>query len=293
MDFYVKIAFLKSFPHFCTIKLLLTTYKVFRVSNLLLIFLSLLFLDYALFGHTIHAQTVLLATCICLTAAAGYIINDYYDVKIDVINKPDKVIIDRDISRKAAIIIHLATTCIAIGLAFFLNIKVVILIIFSSLLLWWYSNTLKRLPLWGNLAVALLSALSIVSLHLLYPEKNDEILFYSLMVFTCTLARELSKDLEDIEGDQSHGCRTLPIVIGIRKVKWVIVLLLILLILLSAFFTYFYLPTLFFFYVLIIIPYILFVIKELIPADKKQDFHNLSFHLKWIISLGIISIIFL
>jgi 4-hydroxybenzoate polyprenyltransferase len=175
-------------------------------------------------------------------AAAGYIINDYFDVKIDAINKPDRIYIDRTIRRRTAMLVHQVLTGSAVIIAFYVawragNLKLAFIHPIVAALLWFYSTGYKRQVLIGNIIVSFLTALSvlIVALYernLFNPENADVntaaytifvlIFFYFLFAFLISMARELVKDMEDVEGDLRYGCKTLPIVIGIQRTKIVV-----------------------------------------------------------------------
>ncbi|MBN8702898.1 MAG: geranylgeranylglycerol-phosphate geranylgeranyltransferase [Bacteroidetes bacterium] len=182
-----------------------------------------------------------------LIAAAGYIINDYFDVKLDRINKPDDVLIDVKISRRAAIMWHwvlnISALLIALYLGFLTNTwKIVGLIYFMCASgLWFYSTTFKKQFLIGNVLVALFTALVPILVGLfeiplllkkygyLFIQTGIDISFmykaiiaFSFFAFLTTLIRELIKDVQDIEGDKAYGCETLPIKWGIKKAKLVL-----------------------------------------------------------------------
>ena len=157
-----------------------------------------------------------------LVTAAGYMINDYYDVKIDYINRPNTVVVGKGIKRRVILVLHSLFNFIAIGLGWVLAPRIAVVIFFAGLLLWWYCNGLKRKPFIGNVAVAFLTGLSIYLVGYYY-QKNELFVFtYALFAFFLNLIRELLKDLEDRHGDQLHGSKTLPIVLGFRKTKQVI-----------------------------------------------------------------------
>jgi 4-hydroxybenzoate polyprenyltransferase len=100
--------------------------------------------------------------------------------------------------------------------------RIAAVIFFAGVLLWWYCNGLKRKPFIGNVAVAFLTGLSIYLVGYYY-QKNELFVFtYALFAFFLNLIRELLKDLVDQHGDQLHGSKTLPIVLGFRKTKQVI-----------------------------------------------------------------------
>lgn len=185
---------------------------------------------------------LLLSLSTLLIAAAGYIINDYFDVKIDVINRPQKVIIDKVISRRAAILWHSFFNVAGFLLALYLarkmgNYYVVIIQLVCTLLLWFYSTHFKRRFVIGNVVVALLTALTVLILAVYEPALYSFVSFdlflrigsrlivnpfgviavYTYFAFMLTWMREIVKDMEDFKGDAEDGCITMPIKIGLQK----------------------------------------------------------------------------
>lgn len=167
-----------------------------------------------------------------LIAAAGYLINDYYDKEIDFINKAHK---QNSLSKKALLKGSIILNIIALTLSFTFALTHLIFWVFpcSIFLLWLYSFRLKGLPFIGNLSVALLSAtvpfiyLSIQDLAHAHTSSVDLIIIFSFLAFFSTLARELVKDIEDIEGDKTQELKTIPILWGIKTAKfWTIFFLL-------------------------------------------------------------------
>ena len=225
-----------------------------------------------------------------IIAAAGYIINDYYDVKIDLINKPERVVVGRGVSRRYAILLHSVLSIIGILLGLILNWKIGAINFFSVFMLWWYSNLLKRLPFVGNFVVAFLTAGSIAIPWLLYPfAGKTNILIYTLFAFFMTLVREIIKDMEDLKGDNTFGCKTLPIVWGLRKTKNLIYILTIMFVV-SVFLTDALvepLPMLYF-SIFLFAP-VAWLMIRLVRADTKKDFYKLSQLCKLIMVLGIFS----
>jgi 4-hydroxybenzoate polyprenyltransferase len=164
----------------------------------------------------------LLLMATVLVTAAGYMINDYYDVKIDLINRPNAVVVGKGIKRRVILVLHSLFNFIALGLGWAIAPRIAAVIFFAGVLLWWYCNGLKRKPFIGNFAVAFLTGLSIYLVGYYY-QKNELFVFtYALFAFFLNLIRELLKDLVDQHGDQLHGSKTLPIVLGFRKTKQVI-----------------------------------------------------------------------
>lgn len=186
--------------------------------------------------------TLILATL--LIAAAGYIINDYFDIKIDLINRPETVILEKSIPRKQAIIMHSVFSLLGLGLALLLahragNLLLALFQLGCILLLWFYSTQFKRKALIGNLVVAAMVAATVIA-HLLFeprlypyflapplldsgqPNPVGVLLIYAAFAFLLTWMREMVKDMEDYKGDAEQGCDTLPIRWGLQKTEWLV-----------------------------------------------------------------------
>ena len=244
-------------------------------------------------GNIDDIRLLLLVSSTMLIAAAGYIINDYYDVKIDLINKPERVVIGKGITRRYALLFHTLLSVTGVGLGFLLSWKIGIVNFTCAFLLWLYSNALKRLPFIGNFTVALLTGLSIFMVNLLYPPLLPLTWVYALFAFFITLVREIIKDLEDLKGDGTFGCKTLPIVWGIRPTKQFTYLLLILFSLVVTSLHFWFMPLpMNFFNVSLFLP-MLILLLWLIRADTRRDFYNLSQFCKLIMLAGILSMAFL
>lgn len=265
--------------------------KITRFWNLAIIILANLLTAYFLIGSNALYSYKLYLVSISATfiAAAGYIINDYYDVKIDLINKPNRVVVGTYIRRRYALFFHLSLSLIGVSLGVLLSWKIAAINFFSVALLWWYSNSLKRLPFIGNFAVALLTGLSVYIVAVLFDPFNKMIIAYSCFSFSITLIREIIKDMEDWKGDNTFGCKTLPIIWGIRKTKYFIYLLMVIMaigfIYLNT--SFFGLPT-WMLGLFIFCPFFFLTIR-LTTADTIKDFANLSFYCKIILLLGIFS----
>ena len=269
--------------------------RLTRLWNLLIIGLA----QYCTAGFLISKdlwsdpKLLLLSVSTLLIAAGGYSINDYYDVKIDLINKPERVIVGKTLSRRTVLLLHSVLSLSGVALGFFLSWKIGLVHLASAFLLWLYSNALKREPLIGNVVVALLTGLSILTVNLIYAEWVATIFVYSLFAFFITLVREIIKDMEDLRGDNTFGCRTLPIIWGIRLTK---VFIYVLLLLFSAVVVIIHLrvtplPVLFFLGFLVVPMGILFA--WLMRADTRKDFYRLSQFSKLIMLAGIFSMAFL
>lgn len=193
-----------------------------------------------------------------LIAAAGNVINDYFDVRADRINKPKRVIIGKYINRRWAILIHTVLNIIAFLIAVYLSYKYeTFWYVFIHLLtmnsLWFYSLYLKKRPIVGNLLIAGLTALVPIlcgvhfyvqdNVHIFQSPNPDSafsywfpallnngniIWLFAFFAFVNNFAREIIKDVEDIEGDKLLSANTLPIQFGVSVAKiWIVVLLVV------------------------------------------------------------------
>ncbi len=207
-------------------------------------------------------QFFLLVMCTVLITAAGYVINDYFDTRTDMLNRPETVVVGRQIPRRVAIILHWILNFAALLLGFYLAFYVGVpllgfVFVFVAGLLWIYSTTYNRQFLTGNLIIAFLTSMVPVMVVLfeipLLNREYGEILrsyqtsfsfilawvgSFGYFAFLTTLIRELIKDIEDFKGDVRQGRRSVPIVLGIRNTK-IIIGGLILVVLISLGFLYY------------------------------------------------------
>ncbi len=248
-------------------------------------------------------------------AAAGYIINDYFDLNIDLVNKPSKLIIEKYIKRRWAIIFHLSLSAAGFIISCYVgykikNIYIPFFNLISILLLWFYSTTFKKKLLIGNVIISLLTAWVILVITTAEYTNNKNVsanisisariiklsVLYAGFAFIISLIREVIKDMEDIAGDAKYHCRTMPIAWGIPVSKvftavWLVVLISAIAVLqfyvlqlgwwLSAFYSF----------VLVVIP-LLWILKKLYAAQVSSDYHTLSTAIKVVMFAGILSMVF-
>ncbi len=219
-------------------------------------------------GNSEPFDFFLLVFSTVLIAAAGNIINDYFDVKADKINKPNKVIIGKYIKPRWAIVSHWMMNFVAFAIACYLSWRYetfwyVFIHLLSINVLWFYSMYFKRRFMIGNFMIAGLTALVpiLCGIHFLefiqkpgvYLPSNWTVetplhtgwafgsyfntfvvLVFAFYAGTLNLIREIIKDIEDVQGDLVLRAKTLPIVLGKRKTKVIAVVLLVLLLLTSV-----------------------------------------------------------
>ena len=266
-----------------------------RVWNLMIVFLTQLCV--IIFLVSLHAgqevsfelRLLLLLFSTGLIAAGGYAINDYYDVKIDFLNKPEKVVVGRYVKRRTVMLLHIALSFTGILMGYFVSISIAVVNLCAGILLWLYSNRLKCIPLIGNLAVAFLAGLVVLTVGIFYSCFSSPIILYSVFAFFFTLVREIIKDIQDMKGDEAFGCKTLPIVLGFRKTKMFIYGLSIIFILTLPYYIDVINRSVMAGFFVAISLALINLFYKLYLADTKSQFSWLSAYCKWIMVGGIIS----
>ncbi len=275
-------------------------FRISRPINLLLVAFAQLMTAYFLVKTTEAGIPILqdyrlylLVFATVLITAAGYMINDYYDVKIDYVNRPHEVIVGKGIKRRVAIFMHSVLNFTAIGLGFLVSPKIAAVNFFAAFLLWVYSNQLKREPFIGNLTVAFLTGLSIYLVAFYYQKSELLVLTYAIFAFFLNLIREIIKDIEDRQGDRQHGCRTLPIVLGFRRTKQVIFLIALGFVCSILVVTFkINSPIVFAYFGILGLAFLWFMWK-IYQADRKKHFTQLSSFAKLLMLVGTLSMAFL
>ena len=181
-----------------------------------------------------------------LIAAAGYLINDYFDIGIDAVNTPAKAAVLKSIphhSIKKSYFVLALTGLAIIALACILTGAFLLWFVYliATLVLFWYSSRLKKVLILGNIAIAMASAFTMPAAWLfdwlvlsgqysmnpevsgIYYSISMRVIIYSLFAFLISFAREIIKDTEDMEGDSRFGCRSIPVIFGAAVAKRTIV----------------------------------------------------------------------
>ena len=303
--------------------------KLVRLPNLVIIALTQYAMRYLLMEPLLPSadfalqfgdlQFGMLVFSTMLIAAAGYIINDYFDTRTDLINKPSDVVVGMSISRRQAITMHAILNIIGIGfgiyLSFYIKLPSLSLIfLLATGLLWFYSTNYKRQFLIGNLIVSFLTALvplmvvlfEIPLLNTAYGEimlgHQASFIYifawvagFSFFAFVTTLIREIIKDSEDFKGDAAYGMKTLPIVLGTKATKGILSGMIILTMAALVFLLLRYIMfsgehidylSFTYFLVCLLIPFLILLIL-ILRAGNKQDYHRASNLIKSIMLAGI------
>jgi 4-hydroxybenzoate polyprenyltransferase len=294
-----------------------------RLSNLVFIALTQALFQFCIYyvlykGNIPSNDTVsfiLLVLSSLFIGAGGYIINDYFDMNIDEVNKPKRMIVGKVIKRRWAIAWHFMLSFTGIVLTMlavpiFGKWYLILANTCCIALLWFYSTTFKRKLLLGNIVISLLTAWTILLIFFSKVSVADALLpyhqsqpklfrfafLYAGFAFIISLIREAIKDIEDMPGDARYGCRTMPIVWGINTTKvyiavWLIILI-ITLVVVQVYVLQFRWWWAVVYCTLFIIAPLLHILLQLFRASSVKHYHRLSNESKLVMLTGILSMVF-
>lgn len=304
-------------------------FRLIRSLNLLFIVITQCLFQYCVIVPTLNKAgitpqlslfhfSLLVLSSVCI-AAAGYIINDYFDLNIDRINKPEKIIVEKVIRRRWAILWHLGLSLAGVLLSFYVgwknnhNLVLLFANVCCVFLLWIYSTTFKKKLLTGNIVISLLTGWTVL---VLYVAELDKFFYtvnlpavssavnrifklavlYAGFAFIISLVREVVKDIEDMNGDLKYGCKTMPIVWGVNVSKvfaatWLVVLLAAIAVLQVYVMSYRWWFSIAYSVVFILSPLIV-VLRKLYEARDVSDYHRISSWIKFVMLTGILSLVF-
>ena len=253
-----------------------------------------------------------------LIAAGGYVINDYFDINIDSINRPEKQVVERVIKRRWAMVWHVLFSLSGWVLSLILSKQLqnpfpAFFNTAAIVLLWFYSTDFKKKLLIGNVVISLLTAWVILVLYVseaglgLYPGKSAQMdyvtdiyksaILFGGFAFISSLIREAVKDLEDMDGDARYACRTMPIVWGVRSTKiYIGVWLIVLISALAALAVYFVLHgrwEISLYLLLMVTTPAVLVVKRLGQAQSADDYTKLSRLIKVLMLTGTLSMLWM
>jgi 4-hydroxybenzoate polyprenyltransferase len=307
--------------------LLYSFFKLIRWPNLVFItltqFLFFFCIAVPVTAESIHPtrEMILLFYVLCLSsvliAAGGYIINDYFDLNIDLVNKPERMVVDKAISRRWAIFFHFVLSMSGILLGFYIGLQngnwiIGFANIVAVVVLWFYSTYYKKRLLSGNLMISALTGwvVMVVYVHVAFhpagdffhtpsPDSAQKFLrlafLYTAFAFIITLVREVVKDIEDIEGDRKYGCRTVPIVWGVDFAKifaqtWLLILVVLLGVVVFYILNFKMWVSSFYSFFFVLLPSV-YAFLQLRKALGTSDFSKISGLIKLIMLAGILSMV--
>ena len=215
-----------------TIKKILSMFSVIRGYNIPIIALAQYLSAIFILAPEKRALSVLLdfnlfiiVLASGLTIASGYIINNFYDSKKDLINRPNKSKIDRLVSQRTKLQVYFTVNFIVASLALLVSFRALLYFSVYIFLIWFYSHKLKKHPIIGNLTASLLAILPFFAILLYYKNLYPQIFAHATFLFLLILIREIIKDLENIKGDIANDYRTIPVLFGEIAAKKIITFL--------------------------------------------------------------------
>ncbi len=211
--------------------------KLIRAINCIIAASAVFIGAYFTWTSPVYYAPVMSAVAAFLVCAAGNVVNDIVDIDVDLINQPKRVLPAGDISKSTATKLAMALTLLALVVALAINWLVMSAVLLAIALLALYNFKAKKIPIFGNLLIALLGALTFLTGGLAI----DELLTFALpgplipalFAFFFHLAREILKDVEDIEGDRRVGIRTFPQVVGVSRALLAVLVLFFIMVVLT------------------------------------------------------------
>lgn len=226
-----------------------------------------------------------------LTIASGYIINNFYDSKKDLINRPRKAMIDRLVSQDTKLKVYFSINLFVAFLASFISWRAILFFSAYIFIIWYYSHKLKKFPFIGNLVAALLAVLPFFGVLMYFKNFYSVVFAHATFLYLLILIREFVKDLENIEGDLVSNYKTIPVLYGEVRAKYIITILTALTIIPVYFlidvFDVGYMDIYFYISYLVLI----FFLLKLWNSKTKQDFLKLHFLIKLVIVAGVFCIV--
>lgn len=228
-----------------------------------------------------------------LVVSAGYLINQYYDLPKDLINKPYKSMIDLQRTPSSLMRWYALLNLVALLLSLFVSLRATLFFLGYLLSIWLYSHRLRRLLIWGTLFSAFLAVSPITALFLYYQHLEWKIIGFALFLFLLLWIIALVKDLENLPGDLAVGLKTLATSWGIEASQRLIRIVLGAEVLLSLCLVYFYDLSLmrYYFFASTLLFALLFVWVRRLKEPK--NYSETHWILKLFVLLGTLSILFL
>ena len=226
-----------------------------------------------------------------LTIASGYIINSFYDSKKDLINRPNKSILDRLVSQQTKLRVYFTLNFVVAFLAFLVSFRAFLFFSVYIFLIWFYSHKVKKYVIIGNLMATFMAVLPFFAILLYYKNFYEVILAHATFLFLLLLIREMIKDLENIIGDLANDYQTIPILYGETISKKIISILSVLTVIpvyiLIEKFDIGYMDMYFYSCLIVLIFFLLYLWK----STTKEQFLLLHNVLKFLIVAGVFCIV--
>lgn len=273
-------------------------FSVVRGYNILVIVIAQYLTSIYILAHDIPLRQVIfdinllmIVLASAATIAGGYIINNFYDSEKDLINRPQKSMLDRLVSQNTKLVFYFILNFIAVIMASYVSFRAVIFFSAYIFAIWFYSHKLKKLPIVGNITSAILTITPFFAVFIYYKNFETVIFVHAMFLFLILSMRELTKDLENIKGDLALNYKTIPIVYGEKTSKVMLTILAIFTLIPTYFLIFkFNVGRMNYFFYLSIALLVLFALL-LQKSNSKSQYLILHNILKFIIVAGVFSIV--
>lgn len=262
-----------------------------RPVNFAISFLSLIVAGLICNNNQLNLNIIFAAVSAAFVGSAGNIINDFFDIEIDKINRPNRILPSNKLSLNEVQIEFVVLNIAAVILSFFINNYALLIVIFSITVIFSYSAYFKKIPLLGNIVVSFFTGLAFIYGGAAV-ENISAAIIPAVFAFTTNLIRELIKDIEDIKGDSANNVFTYPSKHGINKTKYLILSLTIMLMILTTipYILEIYKIEFFLIAMSFINPLFLLMLKRLFENDELSNMKSSSRIVKVNMIIGLIAI---
>ena len=280
-----------------TLSKILGAFYVVRIHNIFLLVLAQYFTSIFILSSTESWKIIfdknlfLVILCSTICIVSGFIINDYYDTKKDSINTPIKFKLGESINDKTKLLLYFFLNLLVVLVSSLISIRAIVFFSIYIFFIWFYSHKLRKLVFIGNLFYSILTITPFFAILLYFKKIEFIIIAYALFLFFILLLKDIVKDMKNLKGDFSANHKTIPVVFGESFTKTLISLLSVINIFLifnlflnfNSGFMYFY-----YFLALAVMVYFLFKLYSSTSTAQYQYLHNL---LRFLITVGVFSII--
>ena len=276
----------------------ISLFSVIRLYNIFIIIIAQYFtsifiisVDNSISSILFDFQLFLLILSSSIAIASGYIINNFYDYEKDLINKPIKSKIDKVVRKRTKLSLYIILNFLCIYTSSLVSWRAVLFFSIYIFIIWLYSHKLKRILFFGNIVSSLLSVIPFLIILIYYKNFELIIFIYAIFLFLVVYMREIIKDLENIKGDFTLNYRTIPVVYGEELSKYLLSTVSLFIISIVYFLlSRFDIGMMYYYYYFSITVILLFMVV-LWKYNSKKHYNFLHNLLKFLIVLGVLSIV--
>jgi geranylgeranylglycerol-phosphate geranylgeranyltransferase len=266
--------------------------KIIRPVNFVITFLSVAASYYICFeGRLFLTQMITVSLSAAMIGSGGNVINDYFDVEIDKINRPERALPSGILSRPEVIIFYFVLTLSGLLISFLINLETIIIAVISVAIIFFYSKYLKSISLVGNFTVAVMTGIAFIYGGTAAGNINDAVIpaVFALLI---NLVREILKDIEDIQGDKKQNITTFPQKFGVPKSKLLILIITVLLLAFTFYPFIFEIYNIEYFVIVMVFvnTALIYFLKSLFEDNTSTSLRKLSNLLKIVMVIGLVAI---